>query len=485
MDTSDNVGFEPDFQAAWRNVWPRLQNDVDSLILFAFRVLVSYLDQHGFFRQPPSTIRDVKAADRRHPELMALVRRENERRLFPALVPPFAELVYARLDSNSLDQVAQLAFAIDEYFGRKLSRGIGKGKTSDLQKVTRAVNGANSVLLKQRADVKPIILVRLPERYWSKRKGVVPKSHHESQGTDTHFTYLLPTVTRLKRVQYSAVGGGPTQKLIVSLWPVEAPSIGSGAIKTGKAADGRASFYFRCWRDLPENQKERQTNFANLIADYIRNDAPDALDTVHIIAAPELTLAPQSHDSIVTAVETHRKSMCIVFPGSYHIEMKQGVINRAPIYVGGVLHQTDLTGDSEDPPTAAVKHRPFAFTHGAIDFREDIDGRESLTHLLDTSVGRIAVMICRDFIEDVLRTDVVSMCVDHLFILSMSPDSGRKFETAMESASNYRTGCFFVNAFTKNVDRRAAHRAPLVGKRVEWMSPDNAERYWAIVLEPE
>jgi hypothetical protein len=265
---------------------------------------------------------------------------------------------------------------------------------------------------------------------------------------------------------------------------VEAPSIRSRAIKKSIAKNGHVSFCFRGWDDLPKTHQKQHRSFANLIANYIHNEASDAFDTVHIVAAPELTLAPESLNSVVTAVETRRNAAWIVFPGSYHIEMKEGIINRAPVYIDGVLHRADLAGSSVDAPMAAVKCTPFVLTRGRRKYVEDIDGRESLTHLLDTSVGRIAVMICRDFLEENLRNEIVSMCADHLFVLSMSPDSGIKFETAMNSTSNFRTSCFFVNAFTAE-SPRAAHRAPLKREKVKWMPQVSEERHWTFVLEPE
>jgi hypothetical protein len=478
MDNDDNVGFCADLQAAWLRVWPRLRDDIDSLLLVAFRVLVMCLDRHGFFRQPSSTI-EVRVQSVLPHHLMILLRTND-----PRHVRMFASLVTARLELRGLHHAAELAFAIDAEFGLKLSRSLATGKRTALQNVSQAVNSANTVLMEQLRQDRPMILVRPPNRYWSKRERVVPEFPLERQGTATNFLHLLPTSTSLKRVHYSAVGGGLQERLIVALWPVKAPSIKSHAISKSAIKNGRVHFYFKCWDNLPEIHQQQQRSFANQLADYIRNEGSDTFNTVHIVAAPELTLAPQSIGPIISAVATRRNAAWIVFPGSYHIEKGEGVINQAPICVGGVLDQNDLAGDPLYADSAAVKCVPVVFPHGPRNFVENIDGRESLTHLLDTSVGRIAVMICRDFLEENLRNQIVEMCADHLFILSMSPDSGIKFKTAMESVSNFRTGCFFVNAFS-DVRRRAAHRQPLRGARVRWMRRDSKRRYYTVVLDPE
>lgn len=500
MDISGNIGSVPDLRKAWLRAWPGLSHNADALILVAFRILVAYLDQHRFFRQPSHVIAAAQVRNRHLAcprELVEILRARP-----PRGIQPFADLVSAILDPSSLPRAAELAFVIDRELGGLLSdilrhggrvtllksfrnEASGHGR---LQRVVDAVNVANSVLMEQAFGGRLIILVRHQKRYWSKREDVVQQFHLLPQGTATNFTYLLPTTTSLGHVHYSTLGGEPEQKLVVTLWPVGAPSLKSRAITKNRAQQEYVPFYFKRWESLPKTYQNQQRRLANLIADYIYKEADDAFNTVHIVAAPELTLAPEAHAPIIAAVETRTNAAWIVFPGSYHVEAEGGIINRAPIYLGGVLHSTALTGGHLNPHAAAVKCTPVVFPVRARSYIEDIDGRESLTHLLDTSVGRIAVMICRDFLEDALRAEIVSMDADHLVVLSMSPDSGKKFIDAMENVSHYRTSCFLVNAFTnrREVNRpplKAAHRAPLKGKAVEWM-PEDEGVCWVLTLEP-
>jgi hypothetical protein len=478
-DTNDSLGFVPDFHAAWQNAWPTLRDDVEPLILVAFRVLVCFLDQHGFFSQP--SFMDVQAQSKGPPQLIALLGTNDLTR-----VPEFANLVHAHLYQQNLNEAAELAFTIDEKFGQKLSTSLSRNDPTAWQNVSRAVNRANSVLMGEHSGPRPMILVRPLERYWSKLdpERVVAKFPLAPQGTATRFLHLLPTTSGLKHVHYSAVGSALKQRLTVALWPVKAPSIASRAITKSRAKNGRVPFYFKCWDDLPKKHQKEQTSLATSIADYIQHEARDDLDTVHIVAAPELTLATESLSSIIEAIETRRNAAWIVFPGSYHIRKQGGIINRAPVYLGGVLRQTDFAAGSPHTDTAAVKSIPVVFPDHHRKFVEEINGDESFTHLLDTSIGRIAVMICRDFLDDDLRTEVVRMDVDHLFVLSMSPDSGVKFRTAMDITSNYRSACFFVNAFTGK-SPHAAHRAPLKKKKVKWMRKGTEKPYWSIDLKPQ
>lgn len=489
MSNNENVGFVPDFRAAWENAWPKLLNDVNALVLVAFRVLVLYLEQHGFFNRPRSA---EYLQDKELPQPLRKLYR-NGKRIF---VPEFVALVSAHLDPRKLDQAAELASAIDLLFGSKLSAPLRtfsvppgdprRGSVSDsLQDLTQPVNEANRVLMGELSGLRPIILIRPPEPYWAMRKDVVPEFLLEPQTIASRFHHLVPTETRLSRVCYSALGANRPQRIVVALWPVEWPGLDSPMIKQGTEKDGEVPFYFTKLDELSGSDQQNQVKFAKKIADYIGDESLDVDGTVHIVAAPELTLAPESLDPIIAAIKSRRNAVWIVFPGSYHVEADLGIINEAPVYVGGMRDPTRSLRSTLHLNTAAVKNTPVVFAVGPRRYVEGIDGRKSLTHVLDTSIGRIAVMICFDFIKDDLRNDVVSMCADHLVVLSMSPDkSGRKFAGAMEGVSNYRTSCFYVNAF-KYKSRRAAHRLPLTTQKVKWMSPNSKHTHHRIVLEPE
>lgn len=486
MYNTEHVGFVPDLRAAWQNASSKLGDDVDSLVLVAFRVLVLHLEQHGFFHQPPSAeIRRDKSELPLH--LIFLLRGKNSKARARYL-PGFIDFVTALLDARRLNQAAKLASAIDEHFGRALSSNLKPRHdltvSQGLQAVTHAVNAANRLLTGDLLGSRPIILVRPEERYWAKREGVVPDFPLSPQRIAKNFFHLLPTETRLKRVHYSALEGMSPKRLVVALWPLKAPLLSSSVINKMPETNGRVHFYFKSWNDLPEDDQKDQISFAKLIAGYIRDETLDAADTVHVVAAPELTLAPESLEPIITAVEDRTHAAWIVFPGSYHIETERGIINQAPIYVGGALSQKATSGTVLHAGTAAVKQTPFVLPEHASTYVEDIERSGSLTHLLDTSIGRIAVMICADFIEENLRNEVISMCVDHLFVLSMSPDRGPKFAGAMDAASNYRTSCFYVNAFTSD-SRRAAHRVPLRKEEVIWMPSNSQHRHYSLILEPE
>jgi len=461
-------------------------------MLVAFRLLVCWLEERGFSRRPgwiSKTLRRPTPSPELGPLLYMLLHTPGAQ-----FTDAFADLVGGHLGSVDDQRVGKLASAIDTEFGGTLSGNLRSDDRSETRTVARAVNVANRVLMQGPCLQKPMVLVKSPLRYWRQHPDVVPPFPGGLQNLSNAFGNLLPLRTEFNRVDYSVVFGDREisvldqvvpPRLCVALWPDKAPSLDSGAITKGRETENHdVSFYFAPWELLGEVQA-RHTGLAERIAAYIRA-APDDPGTIHIAAAPELTMAPQSHQCIIEAIATRRYAAWIAFPGTYHIVSDGNVTNRGSIYVGGALRQKDLNCAPGSGPISAIKGTAVEIPDGKVTYFEDIEGAECSVHVLDCRAGRIAVMICRDFLDDDLRNQVVSMGIDHLFVLSMSRDSGFKFETAMDSASNYGTGCFLVNAYTEEAPdaaysgppkrpREAAHRAPLrdplKGHRDPWVHP--------------
>lgn len=457
-----------DLQGKWQKSWPGLRDEIDALVLVAFRLLVCRLDQDSFFLIPSQI--DAHR-DCEHPlELTILLGTRDSRQ-----AAGFAQIVADRLGSDHLSPTAMLTFAIDATLGAEFAGHLDTGDRDHLQIVAKAVNAANRVLRELGTD-RPTILVRSPRRYWSGKQDAAPDFLGPLQTTASNFHHLLPVATQLSRVDYSAVGSGCAPKLTVALWPAKAPLIDSPAITTRTDENGTVWFRFKRWEDLRPDLQEPHTALADRIARYVR-EAPDVFDSAHIVAAPELMLAPQSHDSIIDAIASRKNAPWIVFPGTYHIESGNTVVNQAPIYVGGALEQTELAS-----PVSAVKRTAFVISGKEGSYVEDLDGSVCSLHLVDSNVGRIAVMICLDYLVPALRRTVVEMGADHLFVLSMSPDGGGKFKRAMDIETDFQTGSFLVNAYTET-SWRAEHRRPLKDRVINPEQPAGDEQPWVYILE--
>ena len=448
-----------DLPSKWRDIWPGLREEIDALVLVAFRLLVFRLDLDSFFENSRQ-VEDASGGLFQVPVVLTKLLRPA-----PQDASAFARIVDDQLASDDLNLSAMLAFAINKIWGAALSDSLDRGYR---QRVARAVNTANRAL-RGLGPHRPVVLVRSSRRYWPGKENVVDEFLGPLQRTASNFTHLLPVSTHLNRVDYSAVSAGGsecTPGLKIALWPAEAPTFDSPAITAYTTKNGTVRFSFKCWDNLTQEVRQQHITLAEQIAGYVR-DSPDIVDMVNIIAAPELMLAPQAHDSIIKAIASREHAAWIVFPGSYHIERESGVVNQAPIYVGGALEHADLTS-----PVSAMKRTAFEFVipGSAAKHIEDLDGTVCSVHLVDTKVGRIAVMICLDYLVPDLRNDLVSMETDHLFVLSMSPDSGTKFATAMDEAASFWTGSFFVNAFAGN-SKRTGYREPLKGNGVNWEPP--------------
>lgn len=468
-----------DLASTWRRTWPALQTQIEALVLVAFRLLYCRMEERRFF---PGSARAIDEARRNAwapRELGTLLRTRDSLH-----ATAFADAIHDRLAAPFDATVASLAYGLDRDLGLLWSKDDRRGDRVCLKATADAVNAANRTLREHRPGA--IVLVRPKQQFWERHPRVVGKFPLELQDPPSTFKALMGLTTSFNRVDYSTIGGGNPRLVTVALWPTVAPKMNSPALIMSGFGPGKIGFRFKLWKDLPPALQADQRSLADRIAAYV-NGARDAMGTVHIVAAPELVLAPEAHHTINAAVATRRSAAWILFPGSYHVEAEEGVINRAVMRVGGMIDKNDLFIDPVGGAVAAVKRTPFNFPDGGgLQYVEDIDGSTSCVHVLDTDAGRIATMICRDFIDVGLTKEVVSMGVDHLFVLSMSPDSGTKFEHAMEVASDYRTATFLVNAYTPagSAFVCAGLREPLKHGRVSWKRPTERTPYCVFTLKP-
>ncbi|MBI5921296.1 MAG: hypothetical protein HY847_06555 [Betaproteobacteria bacterium] len=465
-----------DLPDIWRRTSSLLNEEVDAIVLVAFRLLFYRLEDDGFFPGSPGLIDTVRGEAPVPRELKTLMRNGES-----GDVQTFVRLVEDRLISRDTRAVASLAFAIDRVYGPYLSESLKDGDPGRQRIVAEAVNAANRALRLE--GLHAIVLVRL-QRYWSKYENYAPEI--PPQDFPSEFLHFVPLTTKLSRVDYSRIHGSDPRMIVVALWPVEGPKFGDPELNVSPPVSGMSKFRFKPWKDLPTGNQAQHQSFANRIAKYVTS-ADDARGLIYVVAAPELMLAPEVHRTINEAVATRRNAAWIVFPGSYHFELGKHVVNLAVMHVGGVINKNDLFVDHACGAVAAVKGIPFVERYQGLEYVEDIDRTASSIHVLDSPIGRIAVMICRDFLEGRLTEEVLSMGIDHLFVLSMSPDSGFKFETAMEGASNRLTGTFVVNAFTKRDSKffDAGYRKPLKDERVVRKPPTSDEPFCVVVLKPD
>lgn len=433
-------------ETMWRKNAPALRKHPDTLALVAFRLLVYFLEMDDFFLRSAQEIVEIKISCVLPREFHPIVHRTDD----PDQIDDFISAVSSLLATPNAISIAQVVFALDEVLGKNLAAGllrmhIAGGMGAHIPKEVDAINLANRILLRT-LRLDRVVLLRPSKPYWKPRRNTIPPFYRGPQHLTCRFGYLLPGKIGLSALDYSYLerpSHSRTKQCIVALWPVKIKSINS-CFDTLPGDDGETLFRFKRWENLGEDVKTEHEALVNKISTYIA-EAQDTSDRIYIVAAPELVLAPQSLAEIGAAAASRRDSNWIIFPGTYHIDHGKDVINIGSIFVGGKLDEMYLAQGSQGP-ISAIKRTPFVVPYDGTMMIENIIGTASSVHVLDTAAGRLAVMICRDFLEEDVRHEIALLGLDHLFVLSMSPDTGKKFTTAMDAVSDLGVASFFVNA---------------------------------------
>jgi hypothetical protein len=189
---------------------------------------------------------------------------------------------------------------------------------------------------------------------------------------------------------------------------------------------------------------------------------------IHVLCLPELCVCPVGLDVIKTEIMhgddpvsggKGNSSICMVLPGSYHVEpdgsLDAVAHNVAPVWLfrGSKIAYEGLFRKHCAYPIAvkkAAKIPPLKDVYDAAivakydHIQEDImPGARFL--LADTPVGVVGVLICRDMLSDSLRQRAAKLA-DHLFIVSMNMTAADEFCTrARDTAHTLGTAFYYVN----------------------------------------
>lgn len=185
---------------------------------------------------------------------------------------------------------------------------------------------------------------------------------------------------------------------------------------------------------------------------------------VHLILLPELTIDTKARECLQRALRVRSRrpsSLYGVVAGSFHVWDSElppdGAIEPSPINETLFLDHTGAPISTHCKkgrfrvPAAALKSLPALFPGGASDPHPEIF--ENIRYgtelkILDTSLGRLALLICADaiFADDRGYLPVIRrLRPDLLLVVSMTPET-EPFESFAEEMSRYWIGSVFVNA---------------------------------------
>jgi predicted amidohydrolase len=185
---------------------------------------------------------------------------------------------------------------------------------------------------------------------------------------------------------------------------------------------------------------------------------------IHLVVLPELTIDPEARELIAGWLKKRRSTEAPygVVAGSFHVwpdeEATSPPFNESPLldHAGGILLLHRKRGWYRITP-ADVVHLPGSFENGEqhaanrgslpLEIPEGIRHGSTL-RVLDTSLGRLAILICADAIEadeHGYMPVVKRMRPDLLFVVSMSRETER-FDATSQVLARHGIGTVFVNA---------------------------------------
>jgi hypothetical protein len=164
-----------------------------------------------------------------------------------------------------------------------------------------------------------------------------------------------------------------------------------------------------------------------------------------VLLFPELTASSALVSGLKSLLAASPNQVGMVIPGSRHLEISGGVWRNRCTALDPTGHNSNVT---HDKVTRYALPRKVAVLYGRDEAVETIECTEAprRIRLYDSfTLGRFAVLICRDMIEPHVREFLRQHFLDHIFVLAMTPDLADFLEPCSELGRILDAGVFVVN----------------------------------------
>jgi hypothetical protein len=164
-----------------------------------------------------------------------------------------------------------------------------------------------------------------------------------------------------------------------------------------------------------------------------------------VLLFPELTASSALVTSLKSLLAGSPSRIGMVIPGSRHVEVSSGVWRNRCTALDPMGHESNVT---HDKMTRFALPRKIAAVYGRDEAVETIEctGAPRRIRLYDSyTLGRFAVLICRDVIEPQVSEFLRQHFLDHVFVLAMTPDLRDFLGPCSELGRILDAGVFVVN----------------------------------------
>ena len=240
-------------------------------------------------------------------------------------------------------------------------------------------------------------------------------------------------------------------------WSIERAPVLSESVWREQMAQGQLSFVLvsfphatvkptlefgeRCF--LVKDLGPSEADVGKEVLEKVRAVAKDGGASVVIF--PELTAGGDLVSGIKSLLAASPNRIGMLIPGSRHVEVSRGVWRNRSTALDPIGRESNVT---HDKVTRYPLPREMASQYGrnkAVETIECSEGPRRIRLYDSFTLGRFAVLICRDVIEPQVPEFLRQHFVDHIFVLAMTRDLGEFLRPCSELGRILDAGVFVAN----------------------------------------
>lgn len=294
---------------------------------------------------------------------------------------------------------------------------------------------------------------------------VSPLEHGEFvQSLGLVWTYV---VERLAGQQYFDWNIERVQALVESVWRDQR---GRGELKFALLSFPHAQlqpnleFGENCFvvRDLGSSESEFDRIVLNRVEALAKQGG------VSVLLFPELTASSVLVSGIREKLTANPNRFGLVIPGSRHVEVSPGIWRNACVGIDPVGRESNIRHEKITRYALPRKKAEAYGRDSAVETIECIEVRRQIRLYDSFTLGRFAVLICRDVIESSVPEFLRRHRLDHIFVLAMTPDLEDFRDRCSDLGRQLDAGIFVVNTAEAQPPQPAFIYLPVRGeKRLE------------------